>query len=337
MPSSLLIVLLGCATTQPEPRSDGYPGRCELIGLEQRELPSDQPTDQVALVATYRFGQPSAPRSRPVVFAFQVTRSRAEDLRAHLTSHADLLCRPDEAMQALALPPSEQLGSVEPLPASANPWPIARLPEQIDRKVHMGHTFWDAVDVRDALIDADLERARSMARALRDRDYGDTLPQDWKPFIGDMRQHADQLALAPDFETAATELAMISLSCGNCHWFADHGPKPLPDVRLLETSADEELLKERMLRHAVGAEQMWEGLIIPSDHAWHVGTTVLAQAPLKPPLEDGMAIDRGMQAGIDELRSLARTARVALSHKERARLYGQAIARCASCHEGARR
>ena len=334
---SILVVLVGCATTSPAPESQTYPGRCELIGLEQRELPSDRPSDEVALVATYRFGEPSASRSRPLAFTFPVTRSHVEDLRAHLLANADVLCRPDEAPRALALPPSESLGSVEPLPPSQNPWPLPRLSERTDRKVHMGYTFWDAVDARDALLDADLERAQAFARALRDRDYGETLPQDWKPFIGDMRMHADRLAMAPDLETAAAELAMISLSCGNCHWFADHGPKPLPDVRVIEPRENEELLEERMERHALGSEQMWEGLIIPSDHAWHDGTTVFTRAPLAPPLEDGLAIDSGLQARIEELRALARSARVAPSHKERAVLYGRMVAGCASCHYGRRR
>jgi hypothetical protein len=337
LPCSFLFVLLGCATASPAPESREYPGRCELIGLEQRELPSDQPSDQVALVATYRFGESSASHSRPVAFTFQVTRSRAEDLRSHLTANADVLCRPEETTRALALPPSDTLGSVEPLPEAANPWPTPRLSERTDRKVHMGYTFWDAVDARDALLDADLERAQAFARALRDRDYGDTLPQDWKPFIGDMRMHADQLAMAPDLETAAKELAMISLSCGNCHWVADHGPKPLPDARVIEPRKDEELLEQRMLRHAIGSEQMWEGLMIPSDHAWHDGTTVFTRAPLEPPRDKGVAVDTEMQARIEELRGLARSARVARSHKERAELYGQMVARCASCHYGMRR
>lgn len=337
LPCSVFVVLLGCATAQPEPQSENYPGRCELIGLEQKDLPSDQPSDHVALVATYRFGEPSAPRSRPVAFTFQVTRARAEDLRTHLMANTDVLCRPDEAKRALALPPSDKLGSLEPLPASANPWPIPRLPERTDRKVHMGYTFWDAVDARDALLDGDLERAQELARALRDRSYGDTLPQDWKQFIGDMRKHANELAMAPDLETAATELAMISLSCGSCHWFADHGPTPLPDARVIEPRKEDELLEERMLRHEIGSEQMWEGLIIPSDHAWHDGTTAFTRAPLAPPLDKGLPIDTGMQARIEQLRALARTARVARSHKERAVLYGQMIAGCASCHYGLRR
>jgi len=303
-----------------------------LIGLEQRELPSEQASDHVALVATYRFGTSSERGSKPVVFAFQVTRLRAEELRSHLVAHTSVLCRPDEDTDALALPPSDRLGRVEPLPAAMNPWPAKRVAEDRDRKLHMGYTFWDAVDARDALIHGDLKRAQSFASSLRDRDYGELLPQDWKPFIGDMRRHADELATAPDLETASTQLAMISLSCGNCHWYADHGPIPLPDAQIVDRLDDRELLQERMARHEIGSEQMWEGLIIPSDHAWHDGTTVLTRAPFAAPIEGGMAIDESSRAGIEALRALARRARLAQSHKERALLYGQMISRCGSCH-----
>ena len=92
-----------------------------------------------------------------------------------------------------------------------------------DLKIHMGETFWDAVDARDALLAGDLTAAQESARALRDRKYADSLPIEWKTFIGDLRQHADALAMAPDLETAAGELGLIALSCGNCHWYTKHG------------------------------------------------------------------------------------------------------------------
>lgn len=221
----------------------------------------------------------------------------------------------------------------EPSDQAAQPQPVA---ERRDRKVHMGHTFWDAVDARDALLDGDLDRAQAFARALRDRDYGDTIPDSWKTFVGDMRKHADDLAMAPDLETAATELALISLSCGNCHWFAKHGPDPLPDARVIEVVGGEEELRDRMQRHAIASEQMWEGLIVPSDRAWHDGTVAFTRAPLAPPSEKGTAIDTQTHARIEELRPLAHQARVATSHKARALLYGQMIARCASCHDRVR-
>jgi len=103
---SVFLLLLSCATTSPTTRhATEYPGRCVLIGLEQRELPSEQASDHVALVATYRFGTSSERGSKPVVFAFQVTRLRAEELRSHLVAHTSVLCRPDEDTDALALPP----------------------------------------------------------------------------------------------------------------------------------------------------------------------------------------------------------------------------------------
>lgn len=330
--SALLITLAACATSgkQPAPAIAEYPGRCELLGLEQEELRADQASDQVALVATYRFGGSNTERTRPVAFSFRVRREQAGDMRAHILAHPSVVCRPDEPSEPIALPPSEKLGRREPIPGQLRPG--VRLPDERDRKVHMGATFWNAVDVRDALIDGDLPRAQEIARSLRDRQYGDTLPADWKPFIGDMQKHAGELAIAPDLESAATELGMISLSCGNCHWFADHGPTPLPDARVPEPSPGEEQLADRMTRHAIASEQMWEGLIVPSDHAWHGGTLMFTRAPLAPPEDNDMAVDTETHTRIEELRGLAREARTASSHKKRAELYGRMIARCASCH-----
>jgi len=219
-------------------------------------------------------------------------------------------------------------------PSTAGAWQPLR--ERSERKVHMGHTFWDAVDARDALIEGDLEAARVAARSLRDRAYGDTVPGDWKTFIGDMRKHANDLALAPDLETAAIALGMISLSCGSCHWFADHGPVQLPDVQVVELAPGDEQLRDRMLRHVIASEQMWEGLIIPSDHVWHQGTLAFTRAPFAPPVDQGVVVDPEAHAQIEELRSLASKARVATSHKKRAELYGELVARCAACHAGQR-
>ena len=329
--SGLLLTLAACATTSPKTApAASYPGRCELLGLEHEELHGQEASDTIALVATYRFAQSSAPRTKPVAFSFRVRREQAGDLREHIIAHPSVLCRPDEPAEPIVLPPSQELGGVAPISGELRPG--VRLPDQRDRKVHMGATFWDAVDVRDALLDGDLPRARELARSLRDRDYGDTLPRDWKPFIGDMRKHADQLAMAPDLETAAAELGMISLSCGNCHWFADHGPDPLPEPRVPEPAPGEEQLLDRMTRHALASEQMWEGLIVPSDHAWHSGTLMFTRAPLAAPHDRAMAVDSELHARIEALRGLAREARVATSHKTRAQLYGRMLARCAACH-----
>ena len=90
-----------------------YPGRCDLLAVEEVERPADLPSDQVALVARYGFGEPAA---EPVSLSFLVTRERAEDLRAHLASHPSVVCHPgDQHGSQVELPPFEgQTGAREP-------------------------------------------------------------------------------------------------------------------------------------------------------------------------------------------------------------------------------
>ena len=87
-----------------------------------------------------------------------------------------------------------------------------------------------------------------------------------------------------------------------------------------------------MVRHAIGSEQMWDGLIIPSDDSWRQGTVTFTRAPLGPPVDKDSTVDDETHARIEALRGVAREARVAESHKKRAQLYGKLVSGCASCH-----
>jgi len=114
---ALALALFGCATTSAEqPKTAAYPGRCDLLAVEEVERPADRPSDQVALVARYGFGAPSESAAEPVSLSFLVTRERAEDLRAHLAAHPSVVCNPgDQQGSRVELPPFEgQSGVVEP-------------------------------------------------------------------------------------------------------------------------------------------------------------------------------------------------------------------------------
>jgi hypothetical protein len=90
------------------PRS--YPGTCTLVGIEEVSAPIDQPTDTVALVARYRFGE-GAGHSDAVGLHFEVARTRARDLRRHLAAQPTVVCRPDE--RSAAAPPVIELAPFE--------------------------------------------------------------------------------------------------------------------------------------------------------------------------------------------------------------------------------
>jgi cytochrome c553 len=218
-------------------------------------------------------------------------------------------------------PPVEQTPPPRNVPSSDAP----------DRVAHMQATFWLAVVARNAVIAGDLESAKRAASALAEHDYAGTLPGDWRHWVAQMQLRADEVALAPDLPAAAQSLAALGLSCGDCHAQMRGGREPQAEDAVAWKDPPEDL-RERMNRHADGVEQLWHGLTDPSDDAWRNGTVTLTRAPLRPALRDGEEISPTMTAQIEEVRALAKRARVAASHPERATIYGELIARCASCH-----
>jgi len=204
-------------------------------------------------------------------------------------------------------------------------------PPEPDLAAHMQASFWMAVRAREALIAGDLRSAQRAADALVQQDYTQLLPADWMHWVFQLKQQARELSMAPDLASASQELGRIALTCGACHDLHQRGParvRPEPEP----WRDPPEQLDERMLRHQIGAEQIWDGLVLPSEQAFRSGTITLTRAPLNPPLLGEQPIEPSLQARIEEIRGLARAARSATSYDERGRVYGELIARCASCH-----
>jgi cytochrome c553 len=198
----------------------------------------------------------------------------------------------------------------------------------------MQATFWKAVAAREAVIAGDLEGAKSAARELAEDDYS-ALPASWKHWVAQLQQRAGEAVLAPDLTTEAQSVARLALACGDCHAQFRHA-EPLREPAL-EWQDPPEDIDERMLRHEIGVDQLWLGLVRPSEGAWRNGTITLTRAPLAPPQKDGESVDPALAEQIEAIRDLARRARVARSHPERAAIYGELLASCANCHYAVRR
>ena len=203
--------------------------------------------------------------------------------------------------------------------------------EEPDRRAHMQATFWMAIIARDALIDGDLAAARSVAHELAVHDYETAFPESWKHWVSEMQKHALELATAADEKEAGQAIGALAVSCGNCHYDQKGGFK-LGATEPMPWTDPPETIDARMERHAVGIEQMWFGLIAPSDEAWRAGTITLTRAPLEPPQDDEGPVDRSVDTQFERLRYFAKQARIAPTYAERARLYGEAITTCAHCH-----
>ena len=200
-----------------------------------------------------------------------------------------------------------------------------------DLAYHMRESFWDAVRARDAIIKGDLATAHAAADALAAHDYGRLLPPDWKHWTASMQQYARELSMAPNLSAAAAELGKLALVCGDCHDMHQRGPAR-PKLKALPWEDPPETLDARMHRHQLGIAQIWDGLVLPSEEAFRNGTITITRAPLVPPEVADEAVDPQLSAAIEEVRGLAKQARVATTYEERGRIYGELIARCANCH-----
>jgi hypothetical protein len=215
-----------------------------------------------------------------------------------------------------------------------------RLPRSGEREVsdlrkQMLALYWIATEARDAVVAGDLPAARRAAEAVVERDRAKGLAGDSRHWLTRMHQQAEELMLAPDLVSAARSIAALGAACGDCHDHLQQGPGPAHAMPLAWQQPPD-ALDDRMDRHDVGADQLWTGLIRPSEAAWQSGTVTLTRAPLSAPEHDGDELQPLLAAKIDEIRGLAKQARAARSSVARATIYGELLSRCASCHFVAR-
>lgn len=197
----------------------------------------------------------------------------------------------------------------------------------------MHANFFLSGDAHSALVDGDLERAREAARELATQMSPQAVPDTLEPYVVRLKQRADALAATASILEGGKALGLLALACADCHVHLGAGPTPMlaGPVPRMEPPED---IGWRMFRNAVGIDQMWLGMVIPSEETFRDGTTTLAHAPTAPPQAGGQPIDAESHAAIEEIRTLAEQARAAATPEQRAEAYGQVIARCGSCHGG---
>ena len=123
-------------------------------------------------------------------------------------------------------------------------------------------------------------------------------------------------------------------TCGACHKAVDANPR-IPQLGALGIPPAEEIgTVPHMLRHKWAADQMWMGLVEPSDENWSKGVAVLADAPLEP---EGMSNDAEVSTEAGKLarrvHEIGAKAQAAADPDARALIYGDFLATCAACHQ----
>jgi cytochrome c553 len=182
---------------------------------------------------------------------------------------------------------------------------------------------------RDAVIGGSLDGLREPLLAFAEHPYKDVATGGWIAAMTQIQEAARLTANAPTLELAATGVATMARSCGECHRQAGGGPVfvQLPAAR----SRVSDTVGTRMRRHMCAAERLWEGLVGPSDDAWNDGAAVLARISTDAPASDA-PLPAGFTAALNEVQALGQQALEASSAAERSNVYGRFLASCASCH-----
>jgi cytochrome c553 len=189
-----------------------------------------------------------------------------------------------------------------------------------------GH-FAALSEVQDAIAGGDLELAQTRASQLTVRLANADHPEGWEPDLGRLRRAAWAAHRARDLATAADAIARAAGACGTCHarlGAQTRAASAAPDV------ARPSELSELMFRHLWANNELWNGLVGPSDTAWNDGAAAFAEAGLFPAGEVETSAE--MDALVGRLTELGGLATRASGQDERAAAYGQILATCAGCH-----
>ena len=197
-----------------------------------------------------------------------------------------------------------------------------------DRLAQMQHHFVQVGLIHEALIRGDVPAVRASAKVMADTEAPRDVPASTSQYVGAMRLGAQRAANAPDLAAGAAATVSMLLSCGECHRTAGTMPAPLTPKRPSVGG-----LVGHMLEHQRAADEMLEGLIIPSLSQWFSGATRLTAAPLRP---DTLPPDKKLTPETRQaearLHQLADRALKAGSPKERGDVYAQILSTCAGCH-----
>jgi cytochrome c553 len=200
--------------------------------------------------------------------------------------------------------------------------------------------FARTMELREAVIHGDLERAHRTARALASYDLPKNFPSRWAPFIAEIRDAANAGAEAETLERAGASVAKIAATCGDCHRVLGKVPGG-PSFVVGEPPDDHagpaaSQTKAQMARHSWAVDRMWLGLVQPSDEAWKRGSEVLATAPLAT--AEAGATNDALASRLHALGELGATLvgqatpPAPPNAPRRTDTLAQVISTCASCH-----
>lgn len=234
-------------------------------------------------------------------------------------------------LAAACSPPTPDAGArTAPAPAVDAATPIATTVGG----ARMGDHFGDALKIKDAVIAGELADVRAPAQRLVERVTPDQFPPAWQPHVEASARHAAAALAAADIDAASRAAAGLAEGCGACHAAIGGGPELAP-VGPAPAAGPDDPPKVQMLRHQWAADRMWEALISRGDARWQAGAAALADAPLGlAAITADVELPEEVQQLGDRVHALGRQAGTVAGWDERAAIYGEFMAACATCHKG---
>jgi len=203
------------------------------------------------------------------------------------------------------------------------------VPADPARGAQMRDHYSHALTLHAAVIRGDVPAIAAAAAALREYEG----PQEVGPrsafHVSAIREAAAKVAAATDVPSAAYAAALMPSACGNCH-------RAVGTMPAAPLAAPSEIggVVGHMLAHQRAADQMLQGLIVPSDSLWRAGTRAFVSAPLHPRDLPVTSAERRQLAPTEErIHRLASEAAQATDMQARASYYGQMLSGCADCHK----
>ena len=196
------------------------------------------------------------------------------------------------------------------------------------RAAAMQHHFVDVARVHEAVIRGDLRGALPPAALLSAMATPAGLPIDAEPFVSALRQAAKLVTTAPSLRAAASGTVAMLQQCAGCHRAVGVYPAPRAMKR-----PDVGGVTGHMLQHLQAADELLEGLVIPSASLWQAGADRLATASVHPSdWPRNSKVTPEMQKIESSVHALADKAKVAQTAAARGAVYADLLTACASCH-----
>lgn len=201
--------------------------------------------------------------------------------------------------------------------------------DQLTRVLQMHESYLTLITARDAVANGETDIGRELLTEVATQPMPEGISAIWAPEVLNLHAAAGRGARAEQPEGVAQGIAEAAKSCGSCHTATGYLPQLAGQMAPPSPDTPSSLMK----RHAWAAQQLWDGLIIPSEDRWNEGAKVLAESNVSPTnlftneyvAEVGAARVHGLQAA-------TRKVVAADAWDQRAEAYGELLHTCASCH-----